>query len=93
MTQLDIMMHYLKTDLIRDILLVILLSQQGEAFLLTVGHRAAKGGRQKGIGKKEPQTRKMLPKSDRKREKGHQKVSKKESEWPTLFCLPPFAGP
>ena len=31
-------------------------------------------------------------KSDRKREKGYQKVTEKKCEWPTPFCLPPFAA-
>ena len=33
-------------------------------------------------------TRKRLPKSDQKREKGYQKVTEKESEWPTPFAYP-----
>ena len=60
-------------------------------------HRATKGGRQKGVGEKEPKMRKSFPKSDRKREKGYQKVPEKRL-WvaypllPTPFCLPPFAA-
>ena len=55
-------------------------------------HCVAKGGRQKGIGKKVTKTRKRLLKSDQKREKGYQIVTEKECEWPTPFCLPPFAA-
>ena len=50
-------------------------------------HCAAKGGRQKGIGKKVTQNdKKTLQRSDRKREKGYQKVEK-------VSGLPPFAYP
>ena len=55
-------------------------------------HRAEKGGRQKGIGKKVTNNEKKVTKSDRKREKGYQKVTELKCEWPTPLCLPPFAA-
>ena len=58
-----------------------------------ISHRAAKGGRQKGIGKKVTKNeKKRLPKCDRKRAKGYQKVTENNCECPTPFCLPPFCG-
>ena len=52
---------------------------------IPVFHLAAKGGRQKGIGKKVTKNvkkvTKWLPKSDRNRKK-----------WPIPFCVPPFAA-
>ena len=46
----------------------------------SLGHCAAKGGRQKGIGKTATKNKKKVTESDRKREKGYQKVTEKDCE-------------
>ena len=53
-------------------------------------HCVAKGGRQKGIGKKVAKNEKKVAKKWLKK-KNYQKGTEKESEGSTPFCLPPFA--
>ena len=52
---------------------------------------AAKGGRQKGIGKKmTKKEKKGYQKVTENEKKGYQKVTEKESEWPAPFLPTPF---
>ena len=68
-------------------------SSKGFLAFLGVFHCAAKGGREKGIGKKNSQKVKKVNKSGPKMRTRLPKVTEKECEWPTPFCIPALPTP